>query len=349
MSDASKRRGWIWVVAVVAAAALLWWLRGRVNFDWHTMVVQLRSVSWRNVVAAIALIYFSFLMRGVRWKILLGKGREAGLNDLVWPQFIGFTGVALVGRLADLSRPYLIARKLRLTVASQLAVYSIERALDLGAAAILFSVTLAFAPRDLPHHAAYVRAGVLASLATLGIAAFAVALRLAGAAVAKIVRALLSPLSKGFAETVADRVMDFREGLLALSTLREFAGALATSMVIWGAIALSYWLTARAFQAEPTLAGITFTAMMLVLATSMGGSLLQLPVLGWFTQIALLAAALHEFFAVPLEPATACAALLLFDSTLCIVPVGLIAARLTGTSVRAAAKAADAGAVVAEA
>jgi uncharacterized membrane protein YbhN (UPF0104 family) len=325
----------LWVAVVLVLGALLWWMHAHVAFDWHTLMAQMRGVSWRYVVAAITLIYFSFVMRGVRWRILLGRATPAKTGQLIWPQFIGFTGVALVGRLADLSRPYLIARKLHATVASQLAVYSIERALDLGAAAILFSVTLALAPRGLAHHAAYVRAGVASSAATLGIAVFAVALRLAGERVARLVRAMLSPVSKTFAEKLAERLMEFRAGLLALSTLGELGSALATSLVIWGAIALCYLLTARAFQAEPALATMSFTATMLIMATSMGGSLLQLPIIGWFTQIALIAAAFHAFFDVPIETATACSALLLFDCTLCIVPIGLIAARLTGTSVRA--------------
>jgi len=77
---------------------------------------------------------------------------------------------------------------------------------------------------------------------------------------------------------------------------------------------------------------------MLLLATSMGGSMLQLPVLGWFTQIAVLAAALRGFFAVPLEPATACAAVMLFATTLCIAPTGIILARIEGIALRDAAR-----------
>jgi hypothetical protein len=73
---------------------------------------------------------------------------------------------------------------------------------------------------------------------------------------------------------------------------------------------------------------------MLLLASGLGGSLLQLPVLGWFTQIAVLAAALHGFFAVPIETATACGAVILLVTNLCIVPAGLLAAHLQGIGLR---------------
>ena len=98
----------------------------------------------------------------------------------------------------------------------------------------------------------------------------------------------------------------------------------------------------HALTATPELAGLTFTQSMLLMATSMGGSLLQLPVVGWFTQIALLAAAVHAFFNAPIEAATACAAVILFATNLSVVPGGLIAAKLAGTTLKAAAKEAPA-------
>ena len=333
-----SKRYILWIVVAVVAALLLWWLHKRVAFDWHALGQQLRSVSLGYVLSGVAVIYFAFWLRAVRWAILLSPVRRVSSTQLIASQLIGFTAVALIGRIADLSRPYLIARKLKLPVASQLAVYSIERAFDLGAAAILFSVTLAFAPHDLPHHGAYVHAGELSLAATAAIAVFAVALRLSGELVARIIRAMISPLSSSVAEKLSGRILDFREGLRTVSTLREFFAALAISLLMWGGIAVCYLLSARAFTADPTLAHISFTAIMLILATSMGGSLLQLPILGWFTQIAINAAALHEFFNVPLETATACSAVMLVLTMLVIIPAGLIAAKVEGTSLREAVK-----------
>ena len=338
----SSRRYILWVVVAIIAAIFLWWLHTHVTFDWHTLGQQLHSVSLGYVLAAMVVIYVSYWLRAVRWAVLLSPVRRVPSSQLIASQLIGFTAVALIGRIADLSRPYLIARKLKLPVASQLAIYSVERAFDLGAAAILFSVTLAFAPHNLPHHSAYVHAGEISLAATLGIAIFAIALRLAGELVARIVRTILSPLSKSVAATLSERILDFREGLRTVSTLREFLVALAISLLMWAAIAICYLLSARAFVAAPTLAHLSFTAMMLVLATSLGGSLFQLPILGWFTQIAVIAAALHGFFDVPLETATACAALILFCSMLDIIPAGLIAAKLEGTSLRQAVKESEA-------
>jgi len=71
-----------------------------------------------------------------------------------------------------------------------------------------------------------------------------------------------------------------------------------------------------------------------VMVASGGASIFQLPVLGWFTQIGLVAAALTGLFGATPEAATACAALLLLTTFLGIVPVGLIWAQFDHVNLR---------------
>ncbi len=332
----STQRKSLWLIVALAAVGMAWLLHSRISFDWGALARQLRSVSIGHVLVGVALLYFGYWLRAWRWAVLLTPVRRVRAIELLAPQLIGFTAVMLIGRIADLVRPYLIARRLGLPVATQLAVYSVERAFDLGAAAILFSLTLAAAPHNLPHHALYVRAGAISLALTLAIVVFAVSLRFAGGTVAGIVRRLLTPLSANFASRVDERIHDFCEGLHTLSTLREFFTSFAISMLMWLCIALGYMQSAHSFTTEPTLAHFSFTATMLVVAASLSGSLLQLPVLGWFTQIGVIATALHGFFNVPWETATACATVMFFVLNLDILPAGLIAARLQGTTLRQA-------------
>jgi uncharacterized membrane protein YbhN (UPF0104 family) len=328
----------IGLIAVLVIVLGIWLARARIPFDWHSLGVQLRSVSPFDIVLAIAIVYVCYVLRAARWAVLISPLCTTSTLQMTAPQFIGFALVGMFGRVADLARPYLIARRTRTTVASQLAVYSIERAFDLGAAAILFSITLAFAPRDMPHHEAFARAGAVSLAATAFLVVFAFALRLAGGRVAEVAARLLAPVSAKLSASAATHILSFSEGLRIVSTLGEFLAALALSLVMWLGIALGYLVTAHAFRASAELAGFSFAATMLLLATSMGGSVLQLPVLGWFTQIALLAAALHGFFGVPLETASACGAVLLFVMSLAVIPAGLIAARMEGISLLEAAQ-----------
>ena len=63
-------------------------------------------------------------------------------------------------------------------------------------------------------------------------------------------------------------------------------------------------------------------------------STLQLPILGWFTQIGLVAAALTSFYGVGTEASTACAATILLVTFISVIPVGLIWAHFDHVSLR---------------
>jgi glycosyltransferase 2 family protein len=324
-----KNRKGLLVAALFLVLALVVYLnRGRIHFDWHTFLQQLHLISWKHIAAGIALIYITFCIRAVRWSVFVAPTKKVSPFALVGSQFIGFTAVALFGRLADLTRPYLVAKRIQLPISSQVAVYTIERMFDLGAAALIFSGALVFAPKDLPHHEIFVHTGKfsLGFLAVLVI--LAVVIRVAGHAVAGTTRTILSRLSKPLAESVADNILGFRDGLNAIASAQDFLITALLSLAMWGLIGEAYVQTLHAFAATPELATITYTSTMLLMAASIGASLLQFPILGWFTQITATAWSMHEFYGAPIEAATACGALLLLVTFLAIIPAGLIFARI---------------------
>jgi len=329
-----KRKLIFWAVIVAALAVLVVVFRNKVHFDWAMFWQQLRFVSWRHIWAGIALIYATYWLRSVRWAVFLSPTKKVPAVTLLGPQFIGFTAVALFGRLADLTRPYLVARRVELPLSTQVAVYTIERMFDLGAAALVFSSALAFTPKTLPHHDVFVRAGVVSLALTLVIAVFAGMVRLAGGVVAGFARGTVGLLSKSAGESISSKILGFRDGLNALKSVKDFGVTAAISLLMWFLIGWAYVQTAHAFVHTPELATLTFSRTMLLMAASIGGSLLQLPIIGWFTQIAVTAAAMHEFYGAPIEAATACGALLLLVTFLCIIPTGLVYSQIEHVSLK---------------
>jgi glycosyltransferase 2 family protein len=345
----TKRNGVMWGAGAVALVVLVWLFRTKVQFDWANFWQQLRYVSLVHIVAGIVLIYVTYYMRAVRWAVFVSPTKKVSVSSLLGSQFIGFTAVALFGRLADLTRPYLVARRINLSLSSQVAVYTIERMFDLGAAALIFSGALAFTPKGLPHHEVFVKAGVLSMGATLAIAIFAGVVRVAGGTVASFARGTVGLVSKAAGESIATKIVGFRDGLNALSSARDFGVVTLLSLTMWVMIGFAYLETAHAFVHTPELAGVTFSRTMLLMAASIGGSLVQLPIIGWFTQIAITATAMHTFYGAPIEAATACGALLLVVTFLCIIPTGLIYSRLEHVSLKKVAQESEAaGAAVLE-
>ena len=126
------------LVVLAALVALVIWGRDRIHFDFGVFRSQLALADWRKIGIAFACIYVCYIFRSVRWALLLRHNKKVGLLSLLGTQVIGFTAVALIGRIADPVRPYLVSKKTGLPLSSQIAVYIVERLFDAGSMALIF-------------------------------------------------------------------------------------------------------------------------------------------------------------------------------------------------------------------
>ncbi len=323
------------LVVLAALVALVVWGRDRIHFNFGVFRSQLALADWRKIAIGVACIYLGYVFRSVRWALLLKHNKKVPPLSLLSTQVIGFTAVALIGRVADLVRPYLVAKKADLPLSTQVAVYIVERLCDFGSMGLMFSAAILFAaPGSLPHPEIVRKAGGSALVLTLGGGLFLIAVRLTGNAVAVTMERAFGIISKKLGNAVGHKIRSFRTGLDTMRTFSDFCITAALSLSMWCLIFLAYLETARAFVASPQLASMTLAKCMLLLAFSGVASVFQLPVLGWFTQIGAVAAALSSFFGTSPEAATACAATLLLVTFLSIVPVGLVWAQFEHVSLR---------------
>jgi glycosyltransferase 2 family protein len=347
-----KKRQWILGLVVLAVlAGFAWWGRDRIHFDFGLFRRQVAQADWRLIALATACIYAGYIFRSVRWALLLRHNYKVAPFTLLGSQVMGFTAVALIGRVADLARPYLVARKTGLPVSSQIAVYIVERLLDAGSMALIFSIAMFWVPADQiirgTSHAGIIakltnRSPFLALLVvrygglvlTLFGALFLVAVRLAGERVASFLEFGFGMISKSLGHAVGNKVRAFHAGLDTIRSFSDFAGAASLSISMWILIALAYLLGCKAYVASPALVAVTLPKCVLLMIASGGASVLQLPVIGWFSQIGLVAVALVAVLGATPEAATACGATLLLITFLSIVPAGLIWAQFDNVNLR---------------
>lgn len=348
-----KKHQWIAGLVVLAAlVALVLWGRHRIHFDFGAFWLQFLQAQWTRIAIALGCIYTGYLFRSARWALLLRHNKKVPVFSLTGTQVIGFTGVALIGRVADLVRPYLVARRTGLPLTSQIAVYIVERLFDMGSIAVVFSIALLQLPQEdvvkATHHIVS-RSSILSHaplwlapllsqygglLATLLGALFLVVVRVSGEGVAGFFEHLFGLVSKKAGHAVGSRIRAFRTGLDTIRSFSDLGATTTLSLSMWALITTAYVEIMRAFVASPQLAHISFSKCVLLMVVSGGASIFQLPVLGWFTQIGIVALAISGFFGVELEAATACAATILLITFLSIVPVGLVWARFEHVSLR---------------
>ncbi|MGC2300252.1 MAG: lysylphosphatidylglycerol synthase transmembrane domain-containing protein, partial [Acidobacteriaceae bacterium] len=128
----SNRTRIVAIFVVLAVVALVWFGRDRIHFDWREFGQQLRMADWRKMAFGLGCIYVGYLVRSIRWVWLVRHKKKLSPLSLLGTQVIGFTAVALIGRVADLVRPYLVSKKTGLPLSSQIAVYIVERLFDAG-------------------------------------------------------------------------------------------------------------------------------------------------------------------------------------------------------------------------
>jgi glycosyltransferase 2 family protein len=207
---------------------------------------------------------------------------------------------------------------------------------DLGGMALIFSTALLLAPdrATLPHHEALKHTALGGLVITVALAIFAVTVRISGRAIADLAERTLGSLSAGLARSVGAKIRAFRDGLDSITTLGEFLLALGLSLLMWGLITAAYLETTRAFVFSPELASMTLARCLVLMAASMVGSVVQLPVIGWFTQIGVTTGVMQQVFHVQFEPALACGTMLLIVTFMSVIPVGLVWARVEHVSLK---------------
>jgi uncharacterized protein (TIRG00374 family) len=347
----SRKRFLITALVLVVLAGLVYLqVRAWKKFDWHRFWVATHNTNKFYLVAGVALVYADYILRALRWKILLRPVCEAKTSDLVAPTVIGFAGLALLGRPGEFIRPYLISRKVNLSMASQLAVWTVERIFDMGAFALIMAVNILWSRdtlRKLPGFAdsarrhflgheissfTFFEAFAIALLAGVGLVSLlAFRVRKNPATASRFFVRLFGGISPKFGHAVGKRVLAFGEGLNTVKDMKSFFQLAGLSIVIWLFIGFAYMAVTHAYSIH-RLSQMTLSSVFLLTAASVVGGILQLPVVGGGSQLATIGM-LRGVFNLSPELATSCGIMLWLVTFMSVVPVGLAIARSEHVSI----------------
>jgi uncharacterized protein (TIRG00374 family) len=323
------------MLVVLALLCLLVWLQVRTwkQFDWQTFWVQTEHVNWWLILAGVALTYAAYALRAVRWKIFLKPVCKTTSVRLLPAQFIGFTALALLGRAGEVVRPYIIAKKEKVSFASQMAVWTVERIFDMGGFAVLLA--LSFLSPDLRALPFYhgLREGAFALFAlVLGLVVAMVVIRKSGESVGNFLHGLFAGATPKFAYHLRDKIRAFSVGLETIQGIGAALQLTAISIFMWMLIAVDYIAITHAYPG--VLHETTWPMAILLMGASMVGSLLQLPGVGGGSQLATIGM-LSAAFGVPHELAVSCGMLIWAVTFMSVIPAGLLLARREHISMRA--------------
>ena len=301
------------------------------HFNWSVFWHNARDVSLLHALAAISLTYLGYVLRAMRWRVFLRPMKEVCTTRLLGPTLIGYTGLALLGRPGEFIRPYMIARKERLSIRSQLAVLAVERIFDAVSAGVLIGAVLIFSPdlRALPLVAQFPKGIViLVSLAAI-LALMLILLARHGQSLSHALQRLLSPVSMELAQKASHHFRLFSSELKMIRDAKSLAQIVILSFAAWTLSGLSHLETMHAFAGARR---ITFGGAMLLMGFGILGSIVQLP--GGGSQQLIAITVMVKMLGLGAELAMSCTILGWLTIFMAPVPAGLALLRHEGSTLR---------------
>jgi hypothetical protein len=152
----------------------------------------------------------------------------------------------------------------------------------------------------------------------------------------------------GFAPRLAhhlrDKVRSFSHGLETIQDAGSALQLIGISLFLWVLIAYAYYAVTHAYPGQ--LQALTLPHEIVLMGSSMVGSMLQLPAVGGGSQLATISM-LSSGFGIEHELAVSCGMMLWAVTFMSVIPTGLAIARHEHVSIRAVSEA-DEKAAVAE-
>jgi hypothetical protein len=332
------------VVAAILGALVYFQFRSWQTFDWAKFRQYTGGVSLWHIGAGVGLIYLAYVLRAIRWAIFLKPTAPTSVRRLIAPQIIGFAALGLFGRAGEFARPYLIARKEKLTFTSQLAVWTVERCFDLGAVLVLMATFLALKGGMLAQVLLQaVRHGLHGAAQNAG---HKLPLAVAGLAVVVLLSLLLRKASGRAAGVLRTRLVSFKQGFNTIHDAKSFVQLVVVSLCMWLMIAGAYIQVLHAYPQIPVVvagdpAGVQRVARMntmkledvlLVMGSSMLGSVVQLPGGVGGSQLAVIGVLQSNLFSsepynITRELAVSCGIMLWLVTFMSVIPAGVLLAR----------------------
>lgn len=261
----------------ILAIAILWWF-GR-NLNWIEVREAVADANWYLLAAAVLVVCLIYLLRAIRWGVLLAPIRVAKLNDLFIATTVGFGALFVFGRMGEVVRPVVLPmRDPQIRPSASLVTIMIERIYDLLAVVVVFGASLLWLtpPANLVAEFDRVRIVGLVLLGAVLAGVFALAVfRKNAARVTSWARQLLESrriIPARLTKAVVRLLEQLALALRVLVNARELAVTIGWTALIWFGIAAANLLVLRAFGLE-----FGFTETVFVMGWALVGSLVPTP------------------------------------------------------------------------
>ncbi len=257
------------------------------HLNWTDLWNSTRAAHWPLLIAAVGIMYGTYLLRALRWSVLMvPRGR---FWDVLKGTVIGFSAVALLGRPGEVVRPYYIARRHGDNYATQGAVWLLERTLDMASMVLLIALDLLLSPsvtQMARSGSSYyqLRDGAFAITAfMLAVITLLVLFHNYSEPVTRFIHNRLESYSPRIAKKIEHFLLRLAEGTQGLSRRRNLFLVSLFTVGMWLSLAGAVQMVVHSYSG--LLPHFAFSEAVLLLGLALAGSIIQLPAVGGGTQV----------------------------------------------------------------
>ncbi len=234
-------------------AVFIFWFFGR-NLDWQEVSQSLRRANPLYLALATLGICLGYLLRAMRWKVLLAPITETSLKELFATTTVGFAALFLVGRIGEIVRPmWLPMRDRRVRPSAALITLGVERIFDLVSLICFFSINLIWfdAPAGRETEFGYVK--LVGNLMLVGVAFGFLILYFYQKFAARFIAWSERASDKKFIPKRIQGIFlsllkQLAKSLQVLKDWREIVAVIFWTIMLWFSIAIPTWLVLLAFD-----------------------------------------------------------------------------------------------------
>lgn len=249
------------IAGLVLAAGLLYGFT--YQLDWQSVWEILRAVDLRMIGLSALLMVGTYLLRSLRWQVLLGSQDRCRFSAAFAATAIGFAALFLLGRAGEFVRPLTLTIRDRVRMSSSLASILIERVFDMVLVVLLFGLALlglqttGGMPVSSRLSTLRITSIVLVGVSVLGIYGLIKFHRHADGAIATLARNMArwpQRLSKPLLELLHSLAI----GLGVFINREALSATILLSLLQWLLVIALYWTTLAAFDLELSISQTIF-------------------------------------------------------------------------------------------
>ena len=253
------------------------WFFGR-NLDWELVGQSLRTANPWYLALAILIVCLGYVLRAVRWAVLLRPMTETSLRELFATTTVGFAAIFLVGRAGEIVRPmWLPMRDRRVRPSAAAVTIGLERVFDLVSLIAFFSISLMWFTGRPGHEQQYASIKLVGNLMLAAAITFVVLLVIYHfyvdtfiALADRILTKLRIPLR--FRKLILSLMRQLGVSLNILRSGPDIFLASFWTVALWFAISIPTFLIVRAFGVD-----LSFVDSIFVMGVASMGTLVPTP------------------------------------------------------------------------